>query len=196
MRKISLLLVAVILLGALFLCSCEVENNYVYELNESGDGYIVSIIVKDPTVSLTPNVVPYEYKGLPVTEIKDGGFAGWSGIFELVIPSNIEIIGTYAFGTCESLLLVEMSEGVKRIEEYAFANNLYLNEVELPSTVEYIGKGAFGLCPMLSTIVYSGTIEEWNAIEKAEGWYEGSALTNGYLGISCTDGNVLIKTID
>ncbi|MGM9632190.1 MAG: leucine-rich repeat domain-containing protein [Eubacteriales bacterium] len=193
MKKLSFLLAFVFILSTLFLCSCEINGNYVYELNESGDGYVVWAIFRNPIIALTADVIPNEHNGLPVTEIKDGAFSGWSGIYELNIPSNIRKIGNYAFGSCQNLALVQMAEGVETVDAYAFANCTTLTEVSLPSTLEYIGNGAFGLCNNLDTIKYNGTVEEWHEIEKDDGWYEGSAIS-GYIAVACSDGNVIVQT--
>ena len=60
----------------------------------------------------------------------------------LVIPGNVESIGSEAFSSCDIMLLT-LENGVKTIGEQAFFSCDQLRTVEIPSSVESIGKEAF-----------------------------------------------------
>ena len=60
----------------------------------------------------------------------------------LVIPGNVESIGSEAFSSCDIMLLT-LENGVKTIGEQAFFSCSFLRTVEIPSSVESIGKEAF-----------------------------------------------------
>ncbi len=85
--------------------------------------------------------------GSGVTTIGDSAFYDCS-IVSLDIPSNITIIGKGAFipteySTSRTLTSVVFHEGLKRIEDHAFAGNLGLTSITLPKTLEYLGNWAF-----------------------------------------------------
>lgn len=54
----------------------------------------------------------------------------------------------------------EISEGVKKINEYAFFGCDYLASVSLPNSLEYIGDGAFGQCSPLQQFVIPKDVTE------------------------------------
>lgn len=95
------------------------------------------------------NAIPANLK-----EIPDSTFYG-CGIYQsLVIPSNIEKIGNHAFqnsfynGNNWSLTI---SEGVKYIGDFAFADNCYLkSDIVIPGSTEIIGESCFAGCTNLN----------------------------------------------
>ena len=67
---------------------------------------------------------------------------GWSNLTSVVIPSNIKDISQGAFMHSRDLTKVEFSEGLERIEEYAF-KRCPLTKVKLPHSVKYVSEKAF-----------------------------------------------------
>ena len=67
---------------------------------------------------------------------------GWSNLTSVVIPSNIKDISHGAFMHSRDLTKVEFSEGLERIEEYAF-KRCPLTKVKLPHSVKYVSEKAF-----------------------------------------------------
>ena len=191
-RYLSVVLVIAMLFSVLALTSCGVDGIMLYRLNKDKDGYVVSSLVKGNLVVLDGNIIPDTYNGLPVTEIAAGGFSGWTYLLDITIPGSVEKIGRYAFGL-SGLCFLTIQEGTKIIDDYAFTNSIYLVEAALPSTIEYIGAGAFGNCSSLVSISYNGTMAEWNAIEKGEGWCAFTGGEDGVLSIGCTNGVVTIN---
>ncbi|MDE5581590.1 MAG: leucine-rich repeat protein [Treponemataceae bacterium] len=82
-----------------------------------------------------------------VTSIWEGAFCQCTSLASITIPAGVESIGEYAFGFCESLA-----------------------SVTIPASVTSIGDKAFCRCTGLTTINYTGTEEQWNAITKGEDW--------------------------
>lgn len=76
------------------------------------------------------------------------GYTGASG--NVVVPEGVSEIGGKAFFDCDSLTSVVIPWGVRKI-----------------------GEGAFYGCMTLREIVFGGTEEQWDAIEKDDGWNEG-----------------------
>ncbi len=64
-----------------------------------------SIKVKSGVTLPSSVVIPATYKGLPVSEIAENGFASASGMTSITIPASITHIGNDAFINCEELVI-------------------------------------------------------------------------------------------
>ena len=82
------------------------------------------------------------------------------------IPESVKTIEDRAFYDCVSLTKVEIPDGVGGISYWMFYGCSSLECVTIPKSVKYIAMHAFEKCGDLSDIYYSGTEEEWNAINK------------------------------
>lgn len=101
------------------------------------------------SVSLPKGIyIPAENNGVSVLEIEEGGFSG-KVMTSVDIPAGVVTIGDSAFNRC-----------------------YYLSKVYIPYSVTSIGSKAFANC-ILTKIYFSGTLEQWNAIEKASDWDKG-----------------------
>lgn len=76
----------------------------------------------------------------------------------LVIPSGIETIGPYAV-TGGFFSRLEISYGVKTIEEHAFEGSSALTELSLPETLRTIGPYAFASCVQLPEISFPSSLK-------------------------------------
>ena len=91
----------------------------------------------------------------------------------IIIPSTIRVW--------------DSDRAVEYIDNAAFENS-QITGVTIPASVINIGAGAFGYCGVLSTIIYNGTVEQWNNIPKNSGWnYHVPAAE-----VICTDGTVAL----
>lgn len=109
----------------------------------------------------------------------------------LVIPSkigNVEItqLSRFSFKTCGNLISVGLPETVKKIDRYAFIMCKELRTVTMFPSVTFIGKRAFDGCPKIEKIIFKGTKEQWNAIEKGDRWIDKTAK----FVVQCTDGTI------
>lgn len=84
-----------------------------------------------------------------------------------------------------NLNLIDM----KSLEEYAITECESLEEIYLPDSLKRIGTFAISDCPKLKLIIYGGTKEQWEKIDKNEyyGWY---ADINHDAVIRCKDGDI------
>ena len=122
----------------------------------------VSIEVKDPFVTTSPSLTHYYGNGgtvdipstLLITEIGQFAFSNSEYIpkepWELD-PDDPSTSKLWFIGD-NTIKKVIIPEGVKKINQYAFANLTALEEVVLPSTLEAIEYGAFYGCTKLKTV--------------------------------------------
>ena len=86
------------------------------------------------------------------------------GSSQSVIPNYITHIFDHAFFYCE------------------------MESITIPVGVSTIGETAFGWCYNLSTIIFRGTMSQWNSVDKADNWIDGCPATK----VVCSDGIVPI----
>lgn len=102
--------------------------------------------------------------------IETGAFQNCVILTNLVLSANIKKIGSQAFEG-SGLTQFEVPSGITEIEESCFKWNSDLNSVTISASVTAIGAQAFYGCLALKEIKYEGTLDEWNAIDKGQGWY-------------------------
>jgi len=121
-----------------------------YELNAEGTGYIITgfrhVSGADSNV-----VIPDRIDGLPVTEIADSAFSGWSGLQSMVIPNSVTKIGRSVF-SCRNMKRVVLSENLTEIGVGAFSNCISLAEVVIPDGVQMLSERMFEKCTSLKRI--------------------------------------------
>ena len=66
-----------------------------------------------------------------------------TGLEEIVLPSSVKTIGSYAFSNNKSLEKINLLDGVRQIEEGAFSGDSKLSVVELPETLTEISRYVF-----------------------------------------------------
>lgn len=113
------------------------------------------------TCADTELVIPSEYRGLPVTAIDRQAFKGQTQLTSVVIP-----------------------EGVTSIGAMSFQMNKELTTITISDKVTLINQAAFFKCEKLETIIFTGTMEQWKAIDKKNIWDRGT----GDYTVRCTDG--------
>ena len=86
----------------------------------------------------------------------------------ITVKAGVTSIGEYAFYNHNELKNVILPEGLENIKLCAFEACHGLETISIPSTVKNIEYGAFDLCGSLKDVYFSGTKEEWAAIEIGE----------------------------
>lgn len=67
-------------------------------------------------------------------------------------------------------------EAVTKLGDRAFKGYANLETVTLPESITYLGDLLFEGCTALTKLVFEGSEEQWNAMEKAENWNSGLEL--------------------
>ena len=137
-----------------------------------------------------------------VTSIGDGAFSECLSLTSVAIPNGVKSTGKYTFshctrlisvtisnsvtsigwGTfdgCTSLTSVKIPNSVTSIDIWAFNDCSSLASLTIPNSVVFIGVGAFSYCTSLADVYYTGTEEQWNAIE-GSGKPTGKSITIHY----------------
>ncbi len=125
--------------------------------------------------------------------IEMGAFSGCEKLRELNLPPSLKSIGINAFAGCDQIMEVEnyvtyignwaiefdttvrrvvVREGTVGLAADSFSpfTSGTPTHVTLPNSIKYIGDSAFSHKSELEQIIFEGTKEEWEAIEKAENW--------------------------
>lgn len=126
----------------------------------------VSVEVKDPFITSGPFLTQYYGNGGLVTIPDDrhlteiGAFAFSNYKYVDKTPEEIELddssLSKQWYIGENTITKVVIPEGVKKINQYAFANLTALEEVVLPSTLQSIEYGAFLGCTSLKKVTFSG----------------------------------------
>lgn len=147
-----------------------------YKKRERGDGLVITEYKGTATEVTVPEMIGKS----AVVEIGNGAFAGTSGmgagsvitnvshelqaarrrITKITLPKTITQIGRGAFGDMMSLETIEIPDGVKEIEPFAFDMCTSLTEIVVPRSVRRIGMYAFAGCTSLKRVkLCEGVIE-------------------------------------
>ena len=127
--------------------------------------------------------------------IENSTFYNCVSLSELNIPNSVTRIFYDAFENC--LSLIQVQNGVSYVDDWAVAFDFKqtavdfrdgtvgiadrtfwfsatLTRVNIPNSVKHIGMYAFVYIDSLKLIVFNGTKEEWEAVEKNEYWDQSS----------------------
>ena len=111
--------------------------------------------------------VSYEYTILEDGTIKVTAFPltaidseGCICIPETIDEKKVTVLGASLFENQSDIVTVEMSEGIRKIEERCFYGCSELTTVELPETLEVIGEEAFYSCKNLQTMTLPESVTE------------------------------------
>ncbi len=121
-----------------------------------------------------------------VISIGSCAFFQCDGLRSIEIPANVKNIGYRAFEQCRRLAKITLSDGIETIDESAFSHCSELSVITLPKSITSIGDSVFSVSSKLTSVIYEGTMAEWNAIPKGEMW---DPWTPAYT-IHCIDGDI------
>ena len=108
-------------------CSLTASSSLDYELNNSGDGYIV---IGTTDSSETEITVPNTYEGKPVVAVASNAFSGNSAITSVTFTGNVSSLGEGAFSGCVALERVYLTDSVTKVEANVFDGCTSLTQVE------------------------------------------------------------------
>ena len=84
----------------------------------------------------------------------------------------------------KSAASVEIPAGVTEIGGWTFKDCTALASVVIPDSVTKIGWEAFKNCKALASVAFGGTVAQWKAVEKGDGWHKDVPAKS----VKCADG--------
>jgi hypothetical protein len=139
--------------------SASPAGDFAYDLNEAGDGIVITKYTGDGGVV----VIPATIEGYPVVELATQLFARNYDITSVVVPPGVKKIPYETFAKCESLTSVILPDTLEEIGSSAFGRCPSLQTVNLPAGLKIISSFAFNACGELYnlTIPDSLTAVTW-----------------------------------
>ncbi len=142
----------------------------------------IDSVAFDDCILLKDIVLPYGLR-----YIGTAAFRNCDSLKYLNIPKSVEKCGNSIYNRCSSIEIATLPEGLELLTAREFELCTSLKKISLPSTLRKIdGYAVLGLCESLEEIVYTGTVDEWNGIEKSDSW----CIATPAFRIVCTDGEV------
>ena len=100
-----------------------------------------------------------------VTTVESATFINCSKLTNVILPKSLTTIEGWAFQGCDNLANINIPEGVTSINHGVFLSCSNLSSIVIPKEVISIENSAFSGCYMLNTVNYTGTKEQWDAIQ-------------------------------
>lgn len=107
-----------------------------------------------------------------ITTISSHMFSGCTNLAKINMPDSVTTIEDHAFGGCINLTSINIPNGVTNIWYSAFSGCNGLTSVTIPDSVTSVGPDAFS-GTSLADIYYTGTMEQWNVMDKGSGCFGG-----------------------
>ena len=124
--------------------------------------------------------------GNSVKSIGDWVFYGCTELTSITIPDSVKSIGESTFCGCSNLTSVTIGNSITSISGCMFEDCKKLTSITIPNSVTSIGHSAFNDCNNLEKILFNGTKDEWNSIQKYTDWNRNT----GDYKIQCIDGEI------
>ena len=121
---------------------------------------ISGIVIKNSDLSIVMGVnssnivIPEE-----IQSIGSYAFSNCDGLESIKIGDNVQSIGSYAFSNCYSLESIKIGDNVQSIGSYAFNNCSNLQSVEIGNNVQSINSGTFSGCSNLEKVILSDSLK-------------------------------------
>lgn len=100
-------------------------------------------------------IIPSNVNSIGTAAFKDNEY-----IKKVIIPSSVKSIGDLAFFNCKKLETISLEDGVNKIGYRAFYNCEKLKEIILPNSIFSIEKEAFFNCKNLHKVVFPNMLKE------------------------------------
>jgi len=152
-----------------------IENNVLIKYDAPTNGNDEVIVIPDGVTEIAKWAFArcFDVKEIIIPDtveiIGERAFFDCRLLKKVVLPSRLKAIGNETFCLCHSLEDTVIPEGVESIGPEAFYECKNLKKITLPKTLKYIGMRAF-FSAYIDTVVFTGTKEEWETIDKGFEW--------------------------
>lgn len=100
--------------------------------------------------------IPFKMNNLPVNWIGPRAFCNLDSLVSVNIPDGVEFIGKEAFRECTALKSVQFPIIINEIGDSAFCGCESLTSINFPGYVMSIGENAFADCNALTSAIFEG----------------------------------------
>lgn len=118
-------------------------------------------------------------------EYNYNNYLGYIFGVELSASSGLSNILQYV---ATNLRNVIVDQGCTALPTRAFYYCSGLTSITIPSSMKTIVDGAFYRCSSVTTLIYKGTVAQWNKVTKENNWNEGCNITT----VQCSNGSVSV----
>ena len=168
MKRLSLIIAAVMILNAVFCVSANAYDPNSKTVIIKGVEFEYRVIDnKYVEILKGADFIPKKIDGYPVVMIGDGAIEMW-GDDEIVpsehsgrkwiIPDTVTYIGNSAFRDNIDIKTIEIPSSVTHIGKFAFLGCINLKNIEIPSSVREIPESVFGNCRKLEEVTLSNKL--------------------------------------
>ncbi len=106
-----------------------------------------------------PATINVEGATYDVTSIGYKGCAFWNKKKSITLPNSIKTIEPYGFYSCDSLVNINLPEGLRSIGYFAFYDCMKIETVKIPNSVKTIDEYAYWRCFGIKTLTFGSGVE-------------------------------------
>ncbi len=165
-------------------------NAALKTLYQSSPSILIRLDLSDTTGLYSVSNSNYYFCPTAYEDDKKELFVECKNLETIILPETITDIGSYAFYNCTNLAKIVIPNSVTSIGNSAFRDCTGLTSITIPDSVTSIGSCAFSGCTELKTVYYSGTLEQWFAINMSSNPCENGA--DLYLNNTKLEGSITI----
>lgn len=140
MKKLSILLLTLLLCLFSTISPAETEGDFVYSIHDG------QAIITAYTGNASELVIPDTLGGCPVTSIRYCAFRECVTLTRITLAHGINSIGSNAFQGCSSLRHIDLPDSLISIGTHAFYGCPELTQITIPDSIQRIHPYAFYGC--------------------------------------------------
>ena len=146
------------------LSSIKISSNNPYYDSRNNCNAIINSSTNELLFGCKNTIIPNDVKTIGAQS-----FCGIIGLTSITIPNSVTEIKEHAFTESSDLQSVTIGNQTQKIGDFAFSSCDNLKSISLPSALKNIGEYAFNGDSNFKDVYYSGTYEQWKAINISEG---------------------------
>ena len=128
------------------------------------DGLVFSVANGEATVTgyigePESVIIPDFYGCYPVTEMRDNAFYNCESLTDIIISSNVRIIGHHCFYACSALERVDLPTNLCQIGSGCFCGCDRLEFIVIPETLKALPDSCFRACLSLEELILPSELE-------------------------------------
>lgn len=146
------------------------EQAFIAEIGDDGIK-----LLKYMTNNIAHVYLPDKVKGKTIIEVGEDCFFAHSEIETIVLPQELQKIGTQSFAMCKNLTEINLPDTITEIDSFAFRDSNKIKKLNLPAKLRCLNTSVFSFCqfPDDAEIILNDGLE----IIKAHAFYSSGFIT-------------------